>query len=170
MNKKGFLLGEETVKIILAIIAIMFLILFIVYLYNNYSQNKDLENAKSSLKHLTDEIKAGAAQVNIFNPGGWILSTFSTSDPVIIAGSEIVPKQCTNNKWDNCICLCISPGGSIKTTQVACDTSGTCQQTDYSVTGEASFVLTWKTKSIPISNPPLLLTIDQQNKLIQKSI
>ena len=160
-NKRGFLLGEETVKIIIAIIAILFLILFIVYLYNNFTQNKDLTNAKSSLTDLISQINSGATQANIYNPSGWLLSSF-TSSPVM-------PKMCTTNKWINCICLCIKPAGSVHQPQTACDTSGICQQSDFSLVGDATFIVTWQTNSIEISNPTLLLSINQQTKTISKS-
>lgn len=160
MNKRGFLLGEETIKIILAVIAILFLILFIVYLYNNFTQNKDLTNAKSSLADLVSQIGSGATQFDIYNPANWVLSSWSSSASSIIPGAEVVPKQCTTNKWNNCLCLCAAPGGSIKTFLIACDTDGTCMQNDFSVQGDNINVG---------NNPPLLLSINQQTKTISKS-
>ena len=44
-DKKGFLLAEETLKIILAVIAIGFLAYLLVSIYFNYRENKDLEMA-----------------------------------------------------------------------------------------------------------------------------
>jgi len=159
-SKKGFLLGEETIKLILAVIAIIFLVIFIVYLYNNFSQNKELEQAKSSLTHLTSEISAGSTEVSIYNPKEWVLSSWLSSNSPIIPGAANMPKQCLNSNWDSCLCLCARPGGAVKTFLVACDTNGICIQNDFSVEDdEIEFG----------KNLPITLSIDQSNKLIQKS-
>ncbi len=159
MNKRGFLLGEETIKLILAVIAILFLVLFVVYLYNNFSQNKELEQAKASLEHLTSGIEAGSTEIEIYNPLGWVLSSWPSSSPPLIPGSETLPAQCSNNQWNNCLCICTLPSGSVKTFVIACNTKGTCMQSDFSVNGDI----------INIQNPPLILSINQEEKTIQKS-
>lgn len=160
-SKKGFLLGEETVKLILAVIAIIFLVMFIVYLYNNFSGNKDLEQAKSSLAHLTSEIAAGSTEVQIFNPKDWILSSYLSSSSTIIPGAANMPKQCLNNNWDACLCLCAPPGGAVKTFLVACDTKGICMQNSFSVQGDTINLG---------SNLPVTLSINQQAKTIQQKL
>ena len=50
--KKGFLLVEETLKIIIALISLIFLVYFLVSLYMANQNAKNLEWAKSSLNHL----------------------------------------------------------------------------------------------------------------------
>jgi hypothetical protein len=160
MNSRGFLLGEETVKIILAIICIVALVAFIIYAYGTYAQNQDSQNAKASLTHLVNDAEKGNTQEIIYNPSGWLLSSFQSS---------FLPKACTSNKWTNCLCLCIKPSGSIHQPQNACDTQGFCMQSNFSVSGTASFIITWQTNSIEISNPPVILSINQQNKTISKS-
>jgi Ca2+/Na+ antiporter len=160
MDKRGFLLGEETVKLILAVIAILFLVLFVVYLYNNFSQNKELEQAKSSLTHLTSEISAGSTEVQIYNPKDWVLSSWLSSTAPIIPGAANMPKQCLINKWDACLCLCAAPSGSVKTFLVACDTKGICMQNEFSV--ENNVIDIGK-------NPPLILSINQGEKIIKKN-
>jgi Tfp pilus assembly protein PilE len=160
MNKKGFLLGEETVKIILAIIAILVLIVFIVYLYNNYTQNQDLTNAKASLASLVSQINSGATQFNIYNPPNWVLSSWSSSTSPIIHGAANMPSQCSTSKWNNCLCLCAAPGGSVKTFLVACNTKGTCLPSNFIVQGDdINFG----------NNLPQLLNINQQTKTISKN-
>ena len=62
-NKKGFLLAEETLKIILALICIVFLVYFLVYLYFSNVDSKKLEQAKSSLDYLFKEINSGVNSV-----------------------------------------------------------------------------------------------------------
>ena len=65
MNKRGFLLGEETLKIVLAVIAIGFLVFFLVSLYSSYTRNKDLELAEASLGYLIEGINSGSEEVEI---------------------------------------------------------------------------------------------------------
>jgi len=72
-DKHGFLLGEETLKIILAVISIGFLIYFLGALYYNGVKDKELDLAKASLEHLVEEINAGATEVEIYNPKGWVI-------------------------------------------------------------------------------------------------
>ena len=171
MNKRGFLIGEETVKIILAVIAILVLIVFIVYLYNAYTQNQQLEQATSSLANLVTQITSGATQVNIYNPSDWLLMSFPSNNQV-----GYFPKICTNNHWTSCLCICINDLSAA--TYPECDISGSgiCQQSNFVVSGQTHVgaglngnippVIVWKTNSILIWNPPVLLTIDQQTKTI----
>jgi hypothetical protein len=161
MNKRGFLLGEETVKIILAVIAILFLILFIVYLYNNFTQNKDLTNAKSSLANLVSQINSGATQVNIYNPPDWIIISW----PQQIGGTVVSFDQCTKNGWSNCLCFCQQPPATQPNDfNLACRATATCQKTDFTVAQQDAIE-----KGIRITNPPVLLSINQQTKTILKS-
>ena len=158
INKKGFLLGEETIKLILAVVAIIFLVMFIVYLYNNFSNSKELEQARSSLEFLVSQVNSGATQVQIFNPKDWVFSSWLSSASPIIPGAANMPKQCLNPQWSACLCFCSRPGGSVKTFLVACDTRGICMQNDFSVEGS----------TIEIGkNLPITLSIDQHYKLIQ---
>lgn len=161
MNKKGFLLGEETLKIIIAVIAIILLIVFLVALYNNYTQNPDLANAKSSLNHLNDEINSGATTFDLYNPPQWILSSWSSSASTLIPGAANMPTQCLNNNWNKCLCLCIQPGApGVSSFIGACNTKGICIQNDFSVSGDE--INTGK-------NLPLILTINQQTKMISQA-
>ncbi|MFH1787229.1 MAG: hypothetical protein ABH811_00330 [archaeon] len=133
-NRKGFLLAEETLKIIIAVICIGFLVYFLTSLYLKNKENKDFELAKASLEHLVWEIntmKEGESRgVEIYNPKGWWISSWPYGD--------IRPNQCTNLNWENCICICPSndPWDSVKTffssatmiTESAdkCDDKGIC--------------------------------------------
>lgn len=168
-NHRGFLLGEETVKIILAVIAILFLIILIVYLYENFTTNQELEQAKSSLTHLITEINSGSQQVEVYNPvdsiDPWYIASFPQS------GDTALPKSCSSLNWKSCLCICEStflpqhPETIVnlfntKYTLDFCNTdSGTCQQSDFKVANN----------NILINNPPLTLSIDQQNKMISYS-
>ena len=96
-DKKGFLLAEETLKIILAVIAIGFLAYFLFSLYNTNKTAKELELAEESLDFLVQEINAQRAEVDIYNPNGWIISSWSSGQ---------LPQTCSNLGWNSCICIC----------------------------------------------------------------
>ncbi|MFH1326597.1 MAG: hypothetical protein ABIH59_00530 [archaeon] len=96
MNKHGFLLGEETVKIIIAVIAIMFLVYLLVSIYYNQSKEEDLEMAKTSLEYLKKEINSGSTTVEIYNPKGWWIASW----PI----RTVKPKECLGDR--GCICIC----------------------------------------------------------------
>jgi len=156
MNKKAFLLGEETLKIIIAIIAISFLIYLLFSLYMVSRTSKDIEFAESSLNYLIKEInslKEGEIRdVGIYNPEGWGIASFD-------GGIEKTPDFCLNRGWDKCICICGPLGGSVKTAKMACPTIDkkgiVCHENDFIIEGTAT-----------IYDPPLILTIDYENKII----
>jgi len=160
MNKKAFLLAEETLKIILAVIAISFLIYFLVSLYTNSQKDKDLEEAKSSLEHLVNEINSmddDKITVEIYNPissnkfpGGWILISF----PLGEAG----PNSCNNLGWKNCLCICNEASTTVKDTGFAedCDKNGFCLENDFKI----------ENKKIRLENPPITLQINSNTKII----
>ena len=157
-NTRGFLLAEETLKIVIAVICIGFLVYFLTALYMSNKDSKDLELAKASLKHLVDEINDGREIVEIYNPssfdkfpGGWILISF----PI----SGAIPNSCSNLGWENCICICNEDATTIKDTGLAedCDNNGICL--------EESFIV--KNKKIKLENPPVVLEI-QSGEITRK--
>jgi hypothetical protein len=126
-NKKGFLLAEETLKIVIAVICMGFLVYFLTALYMSNKDSKDLELAKASLQHLVDEINAGRTEVEIYNPSpssfstqvkfiGWKISSWSSV-------SEM-PNQCSNLGWNNCICFCKED--FLDDEREECDKTGVC--------------------------------------------
>jgi hypothetical protein len=98
MNNRGFLLGEETLKIVVAVISILFLVAFLGALYYGGFGDNDKKLAKASLEHLIKEIDAGVTEIEIYNPEGW----------------KIMSK-------DDLICIC-------KETILSCDPDETCKK------------------------------------------
>ena len=115
-NKKGFLLGEETLKIILAVIALGFLIYFLSSLYSNNAKNQEKEEAKASLEFLMKEIRGKAEKIDVYNPENWHVLSWNeygnTQRIKKILGIDIrvgrknieKPEDC--KEWSNCICIC----------------------------------------------------------------
>jgi hypothetical protein len=72
-DRRGFLLGEETLKIIISVIAMIFLIYLLASLYYNSSKNKDLNLAKESVEYIVKEAKIGSEEIQIYNPEKWFI-------------------------------------------------------------------------------------------------
>jgi len=101
MNRNGFLLAEETLKMIIAVVALVVLVGLLVKVYYNNQDSKELELAKSSLEKLEKAIGDNLIEVQIFNPDGWSFSTWPNDGEI--------PDVCSNMKWEKCICLCEAP-------------------------------------------------------------
>ena len=147
MNKKGFLLAEETLKIIIALISLGFLVYFLGALYFANQDSKELEQAKASLEFLVKEINDGRKEVTIFNPspsfdnfgvviGAWDLISFSSG--------KTMPNSCSNLKWNSCLCICKEVDD--------CDEKGICRESDITVEGGV----------IEIAEVPLTLKIKEK--------
>jgi len=103
-NKRGFLLGEETIKIIIGLIVIILLVVFLANLYYNKVKEEKQKQAFASISEPT-KIKEkinliaggnfGPHEVNIIAPVGWYIFTFT--------GNEIRPNACAG---ENCLCIC----------------------------------------------------------------
>ena len=156
-NRKGFLLAEETLKIILAVISIGFLVYFLGALYFANQNDEKLEQAKASLEHLVSEINSmeegEVRKVEIYNPSSQLIPLedwFITNWPHKQDGK--FPESCNKNK---CVCICEKDGGL----DVGdCNDEGICLENDFMVEDE----------KIKIENPPLNLLIDKLNKKITK--
>jgi len=162
LNKRGFLLGEETVKIIIAVICLVVLFYFLVSLYLA-NKDKDLELAKASLEHLVADINSGKTETEIYNPSGWGIASFSTKD-------EKKPIVCLNKNWNNCLCICKPPATQPNIIKTGCLISGnnattiTCLESEFSINDK---IIGMQTNEIVII-PPVYLSINQQNKTITK--
>jgi hypothetical protein len=105
MNKKGFLLAEETLKIIIAVVCISLLIYLLVSIYNNKVGGEDKLLAKGVLdrtQEIISSLQNGQSEKqDLVNPeprtlsGAWYFLTFT--------GNSIKPNTCLN---ENCVCIC----------------------------------------------------------------
>ncbi len=96
-NKKGFLLAEETLKIIISVICIGFLVFFLTSLYFAKMNSEKLKQAESSLERISEVIENSEAKsepVNGLTPEGWYLFSFV---------DEKKPNSCAGK---NCLCIC----------------------------------------------------------------
>lgn len=118
-NKKGFLLAEETVKIIVAIICILFLIFILLAIYNSSTSGAKLQQAKDVLlrtQAIMSSLKEGESEnQDVPNPSGWYLYSFV---------EQVKPNSCLNEK---CLCICDHSVLKLLTSlPKRCDKDGTC--------------------------------------------
>jgi hypothetical protein len=126
-NKRGFLLAEETLKIIVAVICIIFLVYILVAVYNNHSADKKIEQAKEvflgtgegdvpGIEAIISSLGEGESETkDIINPQGWHLYSF--------VGEE-KPNFCLNQK---CLCICEnSLIEQLNSQAKKCDEKGAC--------------------------------------------
>jgi len=118
-NNKGFLLGEETVKIVIALICIGFLVYFLAALYFSNSSNQKQKEAASVISRISEIInnpQTSLENLNALEPAGWYIFSF--------VGDEIKPNSCTGK---NCLCICDNVFINFKNNQIKkCDNSGAC--------------------------------------------
>jgi len=159
-DRKGFLLAEETLKIVIALICIGFLIYLLTSLYFKSKDDQNLELAKASLEHLVNEANSMQEripkEVEIYNPDGWVLASwpqisgqsflnkFSFGIFGDEGGEEVCPKSCSNLDWNECLCICK------KNDEDKCDDAGYCLESGL-VVGEGY---------IELENLPLTLNIE----------
>ena len=127
-NKKGFLLTEETLKIVIAVIGLTILIYFLVTLfYSNIGQEKQRQ-AASTIEGISDVISVldlGQREVYLLQPKGWTMFSF--------VGEIKKPNSCFG---EDCICICDEVNvdtlfGLIESRQLKeCSKNGACTVVD----------------------------------------
>ncbi len=151
-DKRGFLLAEETLKIVLAVIVIGFLVYLLASLYFSNQEARELKFADSSAKRLTEDLNLKNPEAQIFNPEGWAITSWKKGN---------MPLSCSNLNWEICICLCKKQSdffGLIKNTAFDnCNKKSSCL--------EYSKEIFIKEGSIFIENPPITLEINYGDKI-----
>jgi hypothetical protein len=121
-SKKGFLLGEYTLKIILAVLVLvlLFYLLFNLYSFQKDSQNKS--DADASLTLITGKLAAAkqtSQPIVLLKPSEWVLLSYAKSE-------SSKPGICK----ESCLCICEKAGtitGLINNQITKCDKTGSCQ-------------------------------------------
>jgi hypothetical protein len=98
-NKNANMLAEQTLKIIIAAMALLLLLYLLFALYSSFTQKQEFARAEGTLKDLgevmLDARRKGTTETYyLTKPDGWKLLTYKT-------GRE-QPKECIQN----CLCLC----------------------------------------------------------------
>ena len=118
-SKRAFLLAEETLKIIISVIAIGFLAFFLASLYLNSVNAQNLVKATASLERIKEVIQNPEATdevVSDITPSGWVLFSFI---------GEKKPNSCGG---ENCLCICDNIRINVFDRQIKeCDSGGVCE-------------------------------------------
>lgn len=170
-SKKGFMLGEYTLKMIIAVLCILLLIYLLFSLYSNNKDQKNLQLAEASLNELVkgmEEAKErGSAEVLILNPNQepaiigelWVIIAWPIND-------KERPNKCTGD----CICICTTPktyeklpfASSVNAFLKECSTLGVCKNFESKIKVSNSGILNYDWQ-IPIKDPPVSLNIRYEN-------
>ena len=102
-DKNGLLLAEQTLKMIIALISILFLVYFLTALYfGKIKEEKRVQavdrliDSTGSLKVSLDNLALGDSKTELIEqPFGWVIYTFT--------GTGTKPQACGR---DNCLCIC----------------------------------------------------------------
>lgn len=158
-GKKGFLLGEETVKIIIAVIALGFLVYLLVAIYFNSQKDEEQEQAKASLDYLITEIASESEEIEIYSPSGWSILSWPFD------GKS--PEVCSSLGWSSCICICETPSFTSFELRTSgnyldnCNENGVCKENSKDLIVGGSSPL-----PIGIDNPPITLGVNYGSRVI----
>lgn len=123
MRKKGMLLASETLKMVLAIISLGFLIYLLTAIYFSNINDKKLIEAESLLERISNITENSlldeftSEKITELTPAGWSLFSFTEEDK---------PNSCVDF---NCLCICDPVWGIplVGNTQAEeCDNDGAC--------------------------------------------
>jgi hypothetical protein len=121
-DKKGFLLADETLKIIIGVICIALLVYLLVSIYNNKAGGEKKLLAKGVLDRTAEIISAlgdgKTSTQDLVNPEGWYFMSF--------VGNQAKPNSCLSK---NCVCICDDAWDykeKFNRQQKKCDDSGEC--------------------------------------------
>ena len=108
MNKKGIaIIGEETGRILVAVLVILGLIYLAFSLYGLFIAKSRLQQASAGLDEVIANIEGleeGQSKGYILaNPHGWALTGWPFTPKF---GGEKMPDDCKIGDWEKCICIC----------------------------------------------------------------
>jgi hypothetical protein len=118
-SKKAFMLGEFTMKIIIAVLCISLLLYLLLALYSTFTNKNEKAQAEATLDKLTEKLKLLTDSNNeitllITEPVGWVFQYYHDGTPT----------QCNGRP-----CLCICPSETRITNQLAkCNDKGVCKE------------------------------------------
>ena len=114
-NKNGMLLAEETLKTVIAVIVIIFLVYFLVNLYSANLDEKKQKQAEATLDRISEIVESSRdGEVRAINPKRWYLFSFT---------EDIKPNSCTGK---SCLCICDNVVDVFDRQIKECSDSGRC--------------------------------------------
>jgi hypothetical protein len=161
MNKKGVAwLSEETLRIVIAVLCLVGLFLVLYGIYNANKDSTNLDLAKNSLKDITNRLANKEEQIRIYQVQSWTISSWPN-------GADM-PAQCTNNTWSHCLCMCAARTDPYTTPAIACDSLGTCMQSDFNISYEDPNLLKGYLNVLEIYKTPMIVIVNYTSKIIKE--
>jgi hypothetical protein len=123
VDKKGLLLAETTVKVIIALIGIVILMTLGWKLAGVIKDDQAMKTAEihmEAIEEIIDDLVekgGGEREYILLNPRGWVLLPFpqvfvSDGSDLSLVNYNIESRYCESKGWENCICLCNFPKSS----------------------------------------------------------
>jgi hypothetical protein len=119
-TKKGMLLTEEVLKMVIAVIGLALLAYLLVAFFSSDIKAKNKKDAAATIDEIAKNIPnltTSGIKISFLQPQRWTLFGF--------VGEEEKPNQCTNQ---NCMCICKKVvGGNVLDRQIKeCTKEGSC--------------------------------------------
>lgn len=174
-SKKGFMLGEYTLKVVIAVLCLLLLFFLLFKLYFNSVDQRNLGLAEASLNELVekmDEAKEnGNAGVIILNPTQSPSITGKIEKLWAISAWPIEENRKPTKCIKNCVCICPNPPNFKRFTSLTssselflkeCNSLGVCKDFDeeIKVSNPGFLKFEWQ---IPIENPPVNIQIKYED-------
>lgn len=119
MKKRGMLLTEEVLKMVIAVIGLVLLSYFLVSFFYSDAKEKKQREAASTIEEIVNvlsRLEIEGEGVEILQPQRWTLFSFTEE--------EKKPNQCSGQ---NCICICNKVVADIFDNQIKkCSKNGVC--------------------------------------------
>lgn len=116
-DKKGFVLAEFTLKMIIAVIVIMLLILLLYNIYDTITAKSKFEKGKATLGRIKEGISIAYSQGEYYyvitEPKGWNLVYYPSGQPNVCAGKP-------------CFCTCEKERWFTRNQLAKCNSAGVC--------------------------------------------
>lgn len=145
-GKRGMLLASETLKLIIAMLCIGFLVYFLGALYFTSSGGQEKQVASDLMERIQEvfaSLDAGnntEGNLSELTPEGWMIISYTEED-------DVIPNVCVGK---NCLCICdevlVDASGILDRQVSECDESGVCEVTpnlmelpDIEIEGSGSF-------------------------------
>jgi hypothetical protein len=117
-SKKGFLLGEHTINIIIAVLCILLLVSLGNKAYGIAKEKNDLQKAEEHMDEVIRIIEGlkenggGKSNYYLYSPKGWSLVYFKNN--LVIESTPYISKKIEPNKecTSNCLCFCFLESSS----------------------------------------------------------
>ena len=127
INKKGMLLAEETLKTVIAVIVIVFLVYFLVNLYFGKLKDDALKKSEQlliksdqSIKNIIESLKEGESKSTSLQE----ISSFGDNWHLFSFTEQEKPNACAGKK---CLCICDDVSTGWITSQAnECNKDGVC--------------------------------------------